>query len=67
MQKFFDDMGVNMSSDVVTMLIFHKMNAQNMGIITLPEFKTGLTALGVSTTEELKKKLPQLYQELRDQ
>lgn len=61
MQKFFDDMGVNMSSDVVTMLIFNKMNAQNMGIITLPEFKTGFTALGVSTTEELKKKLPQLY------
>lgn len=42
------------------------MNAQAMGVLTLHEFKTGFTALGVNTTEELKKKLPQLYADLKN-
>lgn len=66
MQKFFDDLGVNASSDIVTILISSKMNAQAMGVYTLEEFKKGFTAMACGSTEDLKKKLPQLYQELKN-
>ena len=61
LQKFFDDLGVNAASDIVTMLISLKMNAVQMGTFTAAEFKTGFTAMGVNTMDDLKKKLPQLY------
>ena len=37
-----------------------------MGSFTQQEFKNGLQALGVSTAEELKRKLPQLYADLKN-
>ena len=61
LQKFFEDLGVNAASDVVTILISCKMKAANMGVFTQPEFKEGFTQMGVSTVDELKRKLPQLY------
>jgi DCN1-like protein 1/2 len=64
MQKFFEDSGIRDPSDVVTLLLSSKMNAQSMGVYTQQEFTTGFKALGVSTTEELKKKMPQLQGEL---
>ncbi len=66
LQKFFDDLGVNAGSDIVTMLISMKMNAANMGVYTSAEFTQGFKALGVSTAAELKQKLPQLYQDLKN-
>lgn len=42
------------------------MNAASMGELTAAEFKLGFTAMGVSTVDELKRKLPQLYQELKN-
>lgn len=56
--KFFEDMGVNPSSDNVTFLICSKMNCNQMGLITQPEWVNGFKALGVSTVDELKRKLP---------
>lgn len=61
LQKFFEDLGVNAASDTVTILISCKMKAANMGVFTQPEFKEGFTQLGVSTVDELKRKLQQLY------
>jgi hypothetical protein len=61
LQKFFEDLGVNPGSDTVTILISSKMKAADMGTYKLQEFKDGFTALGVSTTDELKRKLPTLY------
>jgi hypothetical protein len=37
------------------------MKAANMGVFTVAEFKEGFTQMGVSTVDELKRKLPQLY------
>lgn len=34
MQKFFEDSGIRDASDLVTLLISSKMNAQNMGVYT---------------------------------
>ena len=61
MQKFFEDLGVNAASDIVTILISCKMKAANMGVFTQAEFKEGFTQMGVSTVDELKRKLSQLY------
>ena len=58
MQKFFEDAGIRDPSDIVTILISSKMNAQNMGSFTQQEFRTGFQAMGVSTAEDLKKKMP---------
>jgi len=41
MQKFFEDAGIRDPSDIVTILISSKMNAQNMGAFTQQEFRTG--------------------------
>jgi hypothetical protein len=41
MQKFFEDAGIRDPSDIVTILISSKMNAQNMGTFTQQEFRTG--------------------------
>lgn len=59
-------MGVNAATDLVTMLISMKMGALNMGVFTQTEFINGFKAMGVSTVDDLKKKLPQLYQDLKN-
>lgn len=64
-QKFFEDSGIRDPSDIVTLLLSSKMNAQNMGVYTQQEFVTGFKALGVSTTDDLKRKIPQLQNDLR--
>ncbi len=66
LQKFFEDLGVNAATDIVTMLISMKMGAANMGIYTSAEFVNGFKALGVGSVDDLKKKLPQLYQDLKN-
>jgi DCN1-like protein 1/2 len=58
MQKFFEDAGIRDPSDIVTILISSKMNAQNMGAYTQQEFRTGFQAMGVNTAEDLKRKIP---------
>ena len=66
MQKFFEDSGIRDPSDIVTILISSKMNAVNMGVYTQQEFRTGFQAMGVNTTDDLKKKLPQLQNDLKN-
>lgn len=63
---FYNHLGVDAASDPVTLLISYYMSAQTMGFYTLEEFQKGMTKLAVSSVEELKKKLPSLYQELKD-
>lgn len=58
-------MGVNAGSDIVTMYISMKMGAQNMGIYTVAEFTNGFKAIGVSTVDELKKKIPTLTNDMK--
>ena len=64
--QFFNDLGVNGETDAISMYFPYKMNAASMGEFTAAEFKQGFTAMGVSTVDELKRKLPQLYQELKN-
>lgn len=61
LQKFFEDLGVNPATDIITLYISFKMKATNMGVFTVAEFKEGFTQMGVSAIDELKRKLPQLY------
>ena len=42
------------------------MGAKTMGYYTLEEFTTGMMKLGVNSVDELRRKLPQLKDELRD-
>ena len=37
-----------------------------MGVFTQAEFKEGFTQMGISTVDDLKRKLPQLYQDLKN-
>ena len=42
------------------------MNAQNMGVFTQQEFRTGFQAMGVNTAEDLKKKITNLKNDLKN-
>jgi hypothetical protein len=65
MEKFFKDLGVD-PMDPVTLQLSKYMQANTMGVYTLDEFETGFRALGVSSISELKKKLPTLYSDLKN-
>ena len=58
---FFGDIGVDAGSDIITFLVSQYMGASTMGVYTLQEFTTGMGKLGVSSLEEMKKRLPSLY------
>jgi len=58
-------MGVNPGSDIITMYISMKMGAQNMGVYTSTEFTNGFKAIGVSTVDDLKKRIPQLTNDMK--
>ena len=53
----FEDLGINAATDTITIYISFKMNAENMGTFKQEEFLGGLKAMGVSTMEDLKKRL----------
>jgi hypothetical protein len=57
MVNFYGDLGVNPQTDLVTFMISSKMKAANMGVFTIAEFKEGFNQMGVSTVDELKRKL----------
>ncbi len=63
---FYEDLGVDAGSDLVSLLLSQYMGAQTMGVYTQQEFTNGLQKVGVSSIDELKKKLPSLNAELRD-
>lgn len=64
--QFYSDLGVDPQADNITLLISYYMDAKTMGEYTWEEFKFGFNKLGVSSTAELKSKLPTLYAELRE-
>lgn len=64
--KFYGDLGVDPQSDNITLYISYLMNAATMGEYSFDEFKQGLSKLGVSSVDELKRKLPNLYADMRD-
>ncbi len=56
--KFYEDLSVNAASDIITIYISCKLGANQMGVYTSAEFTNGFKAMGVSTVDDLKKKLP---------
>ena len=50
-EKFFNDVGLSLE-DLETIAICYKMGAENMGKITLDQFKKGCTELGADTTQK---------------
>lgn len=65
MQKFFEDLNVD-PMDIVTLLISKHMKAQTMGTYSWEEFECGFKTMQVSSIQDLKSKLPSLYQELKN-
>ena len=64
--RFFDDLGINPESDLVTLVLANKMNAQEMGKFTHAEFTSGMRQLQCDSMVKLKKKIPAMRQELVD-
>lgn len=64
-QRFYDDIGVD-PMDIITLLISKYMNAETMGIYTFEELDNGFKALGVTSMDELRKRVPNLRQDLKD-
>lgn len=58
--NFFDQLGVDASSDPVALVISYYMGAQSMGTYSQQEFVQGLTKLQCDSLEALKKKVPSL-------
>lgn len=59
-------MNVNAASDLITFFISSKMGAAQMGVYTVAEFTNGFKAMGVSTVDELKRKLSQFAQDMKN-
>ena len=64
-QKFFGDLGVD-PMDVITLHISKYMKAETMGVYSFAEFECGFKTLGCQTISDLKAKLSQLSNELKD-
>ena len=64
--NFYEHLGVDASSDPVTLVISYYMGAQTMGVYTQQEFVQGLTKLQCENLEALKKKLPSLTKEMKE-
>ena len=65
--QFFNDMGVNMETDIVSLLISMYMQAETMGEYKKPEFLKGCEALGCDDISTFKAVLPRLRQELKNE
>jgi DCN1-like protein 1/2 len=65
LMRFFTDLGVDPETDSITMYISYKMGAANIGTYTFTEFFNGFKAIGVSTMDELKKKLSTLNNDVK--
>jgi len=63
--KFFTDIGVSLD-DVITLIISWHLKATEIGKFTQQEFVTGFKQLGCATIEDIKKKIPQLKTDLKD-
>ena len=59
---FWQDAG---GPDLMPFYLSFKMNAANFGQYTQKEFTDGFRAMGVSTMEELKKRVPQLSNDMK--
>jgi DCN1-like protein 1/2 len=64
--RFFDDLGLDPESDLVTLVLANKMNAQEMGKFTHEEFTKGMRQIQSDSMVKLKKKVPAMRQELLD-
>jgi len=64
--RFFDDLGIDPESDLVTLVLANKMNAQEMGKFTHEEFTKGMRQIQSDSMVKLKKKVPAMRQELLD-
>ncbi len=64
--QFFGDLGIDPESDLVSLVVANKMNAQEMGKFTQEEFTRGMRHFQCDSVVKLKKKIPAMRQELLD-
>ncbi|KAF5827375.1 DCN1-like protein 2 [Dunaliella salina] len=63
--KLCEDLGIEPADIVMLVIAFH-MNAAAMGEFTKAEFSEGMLKMGVDSVDKLKKKLPELREELNN-
>lgn len=63
-ERFYSDLGVDSSTDIVTLIISMYMGAKKMGTYEKSEFLEGCKTLGVDSIDAWKSCLPRLYKEL---
>ena len=64
-ERLCGELGVDMYSDIVVLILSYHMGAKTMGEFTEAEWRTGMSAMGVDTIAGLKAKLPALRAELK--
>lgn len=64
LEKFFQDLGVDASSDVITLALAWRGGAKALGEFSKEEFTALFTSLRADSVERLKAKLPELRSEL---
>ena len=65
--KFYADMGVNMETDIVCLLVSQYMQAETMGEYKKVEFLKGCESLACDDIATFKAVLPRLRQELKNE
>ena len=66
-EQLCNDIGIDMLTDIVILIIAWKCNATTMGVFTREEFHRGMSSIGsgCTTSASLKEKLPSLRQEIK--
>ena len=66
-EQLCNDIGIDMLTDIVILIIAWKCNATTMGVFTREEFHRGMSSIGsgCTTSASLKEKLPSLLQEIK--
>lgn len=64
--KFFEELGLDCSSDLLFYLISMHMGCEHMGRVTEAEFCKGCEAVGADSMEKWKAAIPTLRKQLQD-
>ena len=66
-EKFCMDIGIDMESDIVILIIAWKCKATTMGCFTREEFRRGMSSIGCTSIPSLTAKLSSLRQEIKQE
>lgn len=64
-EAFATELGIDAYSDVGILIISYHMAVETQGVITLEEFKRGMTKMGARSVAELKARLPTIRSDMQ--